>query len=109
MSEEIKKTCTHCSVKKPLDEFSLQKSGNRKSYCRECENKQNRDRYQRNKKIEYPADTKKMCDSCGVMKFLNEFYRNNGKFGRYNRCIVCMTKAKREKYWEAKDGTQREH
>tara|TARA_R110000824_G_scaffold92959_1_gene225129 strand:- start:43 stop:738 length:696 start_codon:yes stop_codon:yes gene_type:complete len=43
------KECTKCNVDKPLEEYSLRKSGRLSTYCKECIREANRKSYQKHK------------------------------------------------------------
>ena len=49
------KECTKCNVVKPLEEYSLRKTGRVESYCRGCVRAANRKSYQKHKKARNKA------------------------------------------------------
>ncbi len=69
------KICTKCGVEKPIEEFHWRNKtqGTRRSECKECHNKQVKQRYEENKSQINTLKEGKYCEKCG-----------------YNKCIAAL-------------------
>lgn len=116
------KRCSRCDEVKPLAEYSPDKSklGGRKSRCRVCDARRNRERRWEKQGIppeSWPhlhqeADARaarrssvpggyKACSRCGEAKPLAEFPAHKGsRDGRDSQCLMCHARRSRERRWE---------
>lgn len=89
------KKCSKCGENKALSEFhaSNQTKDGKKFDCKECRNKQNRERALKNKEInkkdKISKNTAKKCDCCGEEKQIELFYFRNDMGKHSNYCKKC--------------------
>lgn len=96
----IRKTCPKCSIEKPIEEFSkdrTQRDG-RERRCKKCKQECTRD-YRRRTHVPHPrtygqpdSEGYRTCTICKERKPLAEFVKSETKSGHGARCLPCAQK-----------------
>lgn len=103
------KLCPNCDAWLPIVEFTLTRTGNYSTYCRECFYEFRSDG--NTKKMGY-IKTKRdengllmfQCSKCKDFKYVVEYSRDTARGGRSYRCQICE-KARHKQYYYTKKET----
>lgn len=107
------KTCTSCTLTKPLSEFSKVNGGRIGSRCRKCANaKALEAKYRRDPRERRPrraaeqrfADGLASCLTCGEFKPLDQFRKSDAPAGITSRCKPCLNLRACKKRWATGQG-----
>jgi len=96
--------CNVCNVEKNVDDFGFNPASKNglKGYCKSCEAERSRNRRKKKPKkstiTESALETgMKICNSCNIIKPINDFWKNSSKKVGVNcKCIECEKKYRQE-------------